>query len=91
VADKLERRDKTERLGSDWFDCPRCSARHPDNVPDQKSGPNTSLLNWAPASSFSMLLIMVCSEFVKPLEDSVSAGNALKMARYLSIAATLPT
>jgi hypothetical protein len=45
----------------------------------------------APAVSLSMPLIMVCSRFDTPPDGSASAGSAPKLARYLFIAATLPT
>jgi hypothetical protein len=60
-------------------------------VRSQKPEPNTSLLNWAPASSLFMLSIKFRSGSVKPPEDSASAGNVRKLARYLSMAAALPT
>jgi hypothetical protein len=36
-------------------------------------------------------LIIFCSGSVKLPDDRASAGNVPKLARYLSIAATLPT
>jgi len=49
------------------------------------------VVNCAAASSLFMLLIIFCWASVKLPDDRTSAGNAKKLARYLSIAATLPT
>ena len=70
-----------------WTAQTRNRLLRPLSWPVQSLGANMS----APASSWSILLIMFCSGFVKPPDESVSVGNAPKLARYLSIAATLPT